>query len=1084
MIRLPRSSLVRNLLMVPAYGLTAALGILLTPNPQIIATIWPPTGLCLIALLIDRRLVSGIFFGQLITNVLLRHHRQQDIDLHQLSIIGVMCLSSVLNAMLGAYLVRRVSGFPTRLDRPSNVISFLLLGGPVPALLSASIGTTTLFFAEQVSRAQLTMSWWSWWVGDTLGVFMLAPILLAFLAEPRREWHYRRWWITGPMLGCLVMVVMGFRGANAFELAAIHNELDKTAETISDDTQRSFSLYTETVTALQNFLTVHPQTTREEFSEFATESLREHRAIRALEWIPRITEAQRPNFIERAHRMGLTDFQITQRDDHGQITVAEQREEYCPVLYIEPFAENQAVAGFDMLMRPLRRTAMENAVARATIQATAPLQLIEEVDRLSGFMLIAPVFAPGKPHSTFEERRENLLGFVAGRFRARDVLEDSLDKETTQRMAVELNDITSLNDWKLLSAYDMQSGTFPDPPVPAKADAYHLVKYRNLKFAGREYQIRLVPTAGYLAAARTYRVWVVPAAGVLLTGLLAAFLITITGSAVATEGIVQDRTRELRSAMQQLSDEVDIRARAESALRSSEDRFRSLSSQAPIGIFQADALGQCTYINSAWLHIASQSTEEAMGTGWTRAVHPDDLKAISSHWQETAASRRQFHREFRIIRADHSVRWVRMRAIPMQQADGKANGFVGTIQDITEQHLAQQALQQAKEQSEAASRSKSEFLANMSHEIRTPMTAILGFTELLAIDDAEPDLRASWLSTIRRNGQHLLTILNDVLDISKIEAGKMTIEMVPVDPVQIVEDVASLLRPRAFGKQIRLRHHFDGPLPRTFPCDPLRLRQILLNLVGNAIKFTAAGTVDVTARYSEESSSIIFIVSDTGIGIAPHQIARLFDAFSQADSSTTRRFGGSGLGLMISRRFARMLGGEITVASEPGKGSIFTLILPTGPISPETLRDPRVISTPEPLAAISPTALDGMRVLLAEDGIDNQQLISFILRKAGARISIVQNGREAVDLISRGESDFDLVLMDMQMPDMDGYDATRLLKRNGCRLPIVALTAHAMTEDRERCLAAGCDEYVSKPIDPRQLIEICHQSARRQTETR
>ncbi len=396
------------------------------------------------------------------------------------------------------------------------------------------------------------------------------------------------------------------------------------------------------------------------------------------------------------------------------------------------------------------------------------------------------------------------------------------------------------------------------------------------------------------------------------------------------------------------------------------------------------------------------------------------------------------------------------------------------------QEAIEAQVREARDAAEAASRSKSAFLANMSHEIRTPMTAILGFTDLLLEDQLEPALRFEHLTAVKRNGEHLLSIINDILDISKIEAGKMTLEAVPTDPARILEDTLAAMRPRATGKNITLESRFDTPIPRSFACDPVRLRQILLNLVGNAVKFTHAGSV--TVHVSFEAGVLRFAVQDTGIGISPDQMSRLFQAFSQADSTMTRRFGGTGLGLAISERLASMLGGTITASSEPGRGTTFTLSLqvPDSNVQlVESVTQPAIIRAP---ASSESYPLAGMRILLAEDGPDNQRLISFHLTKAGASVTIVDNGRKAVQALTiaadttspaRDPAPFDLLLMDMQMPDMDGYTAAAKLRELSCRTPIIALTAHAMAGDREKCQQAGCDDYATKPVERAALIQMC-----------
>ncbi len=403
--------------------------------------------------------------------------------------------------------------------------------------------------------------------------------------------------------------------------------------------------------------------------------------------------------------------------------------------------------------------------------------------------------------------------------------------------------------------------------------------------------------------------------------------------------------------------------------------------------------------------------------------------------------------------------------------------------EIEERKRVEQQLQSAKTAAEAATRAKSEFLANISHEVRTPLTSILGFTDLLLesgrLRDAPWDTLEA-VQTIRRNGEYLLTILNDILDLSKLEAGRMTVERIACAPRPLVGDTVGLLRGRAEAKGLTVSVEIDASVPPTVCTDPTRLRQILVNLLGNAIKFTERGGVRLAVTMAGESERprLRIDVADTGTGMTGEQAAALFEPFTQGDGSMTRRYGGTGLGLTISRRLARMLGGDVLlVETAPGVGTRFRVEVEAEPTN--ATRAPTDEATDRGAAARPerpprPGSLRGLRVLLAEDGPDNRRLICYILERAGARVTAAEHGQAAVDaaLAARAAGrPFDVVLMDMQMPVLDGYEATRRLRAAGYAGPIVALTAHAMRGDRERCLACGCDEYLGKPVDRRVLLE-------------
>ncbi len=497
-----------------------------------------------------------------------------------------------------------------------------------------------------------------------------------------------------------------------------------------------------------------------------------------------------------------------------------------------------------------------------------------------------------------------------------------------------------------------------------------------------------------------------------------------------------------------------------------------------------------------------------------RQVHPDDYVHWKQNIETALVEGTSLDFEFRISRVDGQVGYLWCRGSAKRDDSGRVIELSGTLQDITRVRNTEAELRKQTEKltgtthdleakqielmsqkreieaerirAETASKTKSEFLANMSHEIRTPMTAILGFAEMLSDPAVSPEVRSECVSTIRRNGLHLLEIINDILDLSKIEAGRMDLESIPCKTRDIVEEVITLMRVRASAKAIDLRVEYLTPVPETFKTDPTRLRQILINLVSNAVKFTERGGVDIEIRYlpaarPDGPCTLQFTIRDTGIGMTHEQVDKLFQVFTQADSSTTRKFGGTGLGLAISGRLAKLMGGDIQVKSEPGVGSAFTLTIlaqePEGVLSHEdsgeVMLDEAPTSDAIRIYSEGREALSGVRVLLAEDGPDNRRFITFILEEAGAWVDSVENGQDAVRNVMlnlKTGTPVDLVLMDIQMPIMDGYTAARTLRNNGWKGPIIALTAHAMLGERERCLAAGCNEYQTKPVDRVRLI--------------
>jgi PAS domain S-box-containing protein len=523
--------------------------------------------------------------------------------------------------------------------------------------------------------------------------------------------------------------------------------------------------------------------------------------------------------------------------------------------------------------------------------------------------------------------------------------------------------------------------------------------------------------------------------------------------------------------------DISDRRKAERETEISEVRYRRLFESAHDGIVILDAVtAKVLDVNPFLCDLLGYPKEYFLGKElWEIGVLADaeTSKEVMTILQERG----------RIRYEDLPLQHKDGRHIPVEfvsnvYPEGSRNVIQCNIRDITERKRLAHDLSKATRAAESANRSKSEFLANMSHEIRTPMGAILGFAEMLLHRSPEVCAQIGCVQIIQRNSLHLLELINEILDLSKVEAGQMKVERVSCDLPELLSEVISLMRPRAAEKGLAFGVTFQGPVPRLIQSDPLRLRQILVNLLGNAVKFTESGRIDL--RIADEGAGGANIalrveVIDSGIGMTQEQIGRLFKPFTQGDASVTRKFGGTGLGLTISRQLAHLLGGDVVATSQPGVGSCFTMTIDGGPSAGiEQLRDLTEAALPVKMDQETQAAIHLRgRILLVEDGADNQRLLRMQLGDAGASVTSALNGQIAVDLATT--QTFDLILMDMQMPVMDGYAATMELRRRGLTTPIVALTAHAMAEDHEKCLAAGCSAYLSKPIQEETLLRTVNE---------
>ncbi|WP_165226740.1 PAS domain-containing hybrid sensor histidine kinase/response regulator [Aquisphaera insulae] len=691
---------------------------------------------------------------------------------------------------------------------------------------------------------------------------------------------------------------------------------------------------------------------------------------------------------------------------------------------------------------------------------------------------------------------------------------------------------------------------------------------------------------------------------------------------------IRERLVVLEAANENLRRQVDQLRRQAAELRFGELRFRSLVEATTAIVWNTPASGEFEVPQPRWSEFTGQSFEQLRGWGWLNAVHPDDRADTASVWCTAVAGRLLYHVEHRLRRRDGVYRHMVVRAVPILDDDRKIREWVGVHTDVTADKEAEAALREAKAMAEAASRAKSDFLANMSHEIRTPMNGVLGMTELALDTDLTPQQRR-YLELAKNSADSLLSVVNDILDFSKIEAGKLELEEIPFSLRDRLGDTMKALAMRAHRKGLEVACDFSADVPDALLGDPGRLGQVVINLVGNAIKFTDQGEVVLSVRRDDRHRGgapaapaggpirLAFEIRDTGPGIPREAQSRLFQPFTQADSSTTRQYGGTGLGLTIARRLVEMMDGRIELESEPGLGSTFRFTAgllqqepgAAGAVEPLSLRGLRVLAVddnetnrlilrevlsqwgmsprlaPDASAALrmmeitaaagSPFAIvvsdvmmpgmdgfelaerigtrpdlaeaavillssagargdgdrgrvDGphvaafltkpvkqselldaimtamsrksrkpgpappraertiprreaggpapLRILLVEDNATNQVLALSLLEKDGHEVELATNGQEALDVL--GSRSFDLVLMDVQMPVMDGFEATARIRdrerQGGGHLPIIAMTAHAMKGDRERCLEAGMDAYVAKPIrfsDLRQAIE-------------
>lgn len=540
----------------------------------------------------------------------------------------------------------------------------------------------------------------------------------------------------------------------------------------------------------------------------------------------------------------------------------------------------------------------------------------------------------------------------------------------------------------------------------------------------------------------------------------------------ATDYIIKDKIVRLPAAIKMALDldkskkeKVDVEHR----LRQSEKQLKVITDVIPalLAYISTDYRVQfCNQLGAEWFgpSVIGLHIEEIFGADVYRQIQLCEIRLRGG--QQCSFESRLTGRK--------TPQFVNITLVPDAEKNKGLKGYVCLVTDITDSKIYENELKAAKKEADAANKAKSQFLANMSHEIRTPLNAIMGLSELLLSDQNNPE-KTLWLQKIVRNSEHLKKIINEILDLSKIEAGKMQLQMAPFSLTKTISRVKSMLAPLAHEKSLKLVFEIEGSIPDTIVSDEDKLEHIFLNILGNAIKFSSKGRVMLRASLNKGDGALMhFTITDNGLGMSADQAKHLFEPFTQVDSSSTRRFGGTGLGLALAKQMAQALGGDVYLEkSAPGEGSTFVVTLDPGAFNPSpqiTSFNTTFIDHHQDADTGTNTAenLNGLSVLLVEDSVDNQFLLQHFLEKAGVDVDVASDGQEGLQKALAG--DHDLILMDLQMPVMDGYTATSTLRLRGYNKTIVAFTAHSYQEERDRCLKIGFDDFLSKPVKRKELI--------------
>jgi|NGEPerStandDraft_6_1074524.scaffolds.fasta_scaffold05945_2 PAS domain S-box-containing protein len=536
------------------------------------------------------------------------------------------------------------------------------------------------------------------------------------------------------------------------------------------------------------------------------------------------------------------------------------------------------------------------------------------------------------------------------------------------------------------------------------------------------------------------------------------FKILFKNGSYGIGGYIRDMTKEMT---------------AQVALRESEHLFNTLTTISPVGIFHTSPDGRTTYVNPTWCHLAGLSAERAINNGWLSAVHPEDRKKIVVKWQSAVKNQSDSVAEYRFLHPDGSIVYIIGNASPEFDSNKQIVGYVGTITDITELKKLERNLILAKEKAEESDRLKTAFLHNISHEIRTPMNAIVGFSSLLGEPDITHEEQISFINTVQQSSNHLLSIITDIINISNIEANIIKINNRQIDINSKMRSLYNQFLQVAKGKNLSLSCELTLSDEKSIILtDGTKLSEIMSNLISNALKFTEHGSIKF--GYTPEDSFIRFYVYDTGIGIPSDKHTKIFDRFYQIDNSVTRIYEGTGLGLTICKSYVELLGGKIWLTSETGNGSVFYFTIPYSPESVTNINNELVVSEKGEFAD-----LKNLKILVVEDDENSYSLLSKTLNNFSSEIIHAKTGIEAVESC-HNNPDLDLVLMDIMMPIMDGYEATRQIRQFDKNVIIIAQTSFAFSDEKEKTIDAGCNDFISKPIDKTLLLRLIKKHCNKQ----
>jgi PAS domain S-box-containing protein len=1027
-----------------AYGITGWASLWLAIPPGYASPLYPAAGIALACVLtFGWRMLPGVALGAFAVNALTAlDHGAVALDTTVLLPASV-ALGATLQAWVGTLLVRRFANQPLTLSEPHDIVVFFGLGGVASCLISATVGTAALHWLRGPLPDSLWFTWTVWASGDTLGVLVAAPMVLTLIGQPHSEWAARRLNVGLTLAVATVLMALGVRQVAHWAEVRLLAGFDRDAVNASSNLAARMQYPLHALEAVRGAYLASEDVTRNEMRRATQSWLTPGSQLQAMGYGEFISRAEVPAYEARVRATDFPSFSVFDRADSP---LPQQPDDRLAVMrYIEPFDTNGSALGVNIRSIPEARAAVDATVRTDSPAATAGFRATQHLGDET-IVVIYQALYQGAP-TTVSERLVSARGIVFVTLRM-DAALAAFRSSLPHYLTVCVVDTDPLATRRRLAG-----------PAGCDAQTYDLTHVRPLAFAGRQWDLRISAQRSEMPDAHERDALLFSLVGLLATAMLGALLLTVTGRTRRIEAAVQDRTAALQR-------EIAERERTEVDLRESEQRFRNILNNVPIGVVYTDLQGHVQQVNPRFCELTGYSADALMGVDLATLTHPEDrAQNAELSAQLVRGDIPMYRRQSRFLTRDKRMVWAQAVVTLLRDVQGAPHRIVGVVEDITE-HLRLAEAERAREIAEAANLAKSEFLSRMSHELRTPLNAMLGFAQLLELDQNHPLPAAQrpWVAQIQGAGWHLLDMINDVLDLSRIESGTLNLQPDPLDLRELIAAALPLLEQEARRRHLQVTQDVPDDAARVIG-DATRVKQILINLLSNAVKYNSeGGRIHVTAR-CVQTDAVELVVSDTGLGMTAQQLEQLFQPFNRLGRERSA-LEGTGIGLVISQRLAELMGGSLRARSTAGAGSSFILTLP---------RAERPDTAPGQLDALNEgsSQYHQRRVHYVEDNETNVEVMrGILLRRPQVQFDVSITGLDGLAAIRAQQPD--LVLLDMHLPDIDGLELLRHLKSDPTteHIPVVVVSADALASQIEAAMQAGAFHYLTKPVSVAELLSV------------